>query len=46
MGMPAENGFPHEGKLNFLNNQVNSSTGSLSMRGVFDNPCCRAACPP
>jgi multidrug efflux system membrane fusion protein len=27
----------YEGEINFVNNQVNSSTGSISMRGVFKN---------
>jgi multidrug efflux system membrane fusion protein len=38
MGLQGEDGFPHTGKINFVNNQVNPSTGSLSYRGVFDNP--------
>src|SRR5262249_9614834 len=38
MGLQGEEGFPHRGKINFLNNQVNSATGSLSVRGIFDNP--------
>ena len=36
--MQGEDGFPHEGKVNFVNNQVNPNTGSISVRGVFDNP--------
>jgi multidrug efflux system membrane fusion protein len=38
LGLPGEEGFPHKGKINFLNNQVNAATGSLTMRGIFDNP--------
>jgi multidrug efflux system membrane fusion protein len=38
MGLPSEEGYPHQGTLNFLNNQVNSSTGSISLRGIFANP--------
>jgi multidrug efflux system membrane fusion protein len=38
MGLQGEEGFPHEGKVNFVNNQVNPSTGSISVRGVFANP--------
>jgi multidrug efflux system membrane fusion protein len=29
---------PHEGRIDFINNQVNSTTGSILMRGVFPNP--------
>jgi multidrug efflux system membrane fusion protein len=38
MGVPGEEGYPHHGKINFINNQVNPTTGSISMRGVFPNP--------
>jgi multidrug efflux system membrane fusion protein len=38
MGLQGEEGFPHEGKINFFNNQLNPTTGSISVRGVFPNP--------
>jgi multidrug efflux system membrane fusion protein len=38
MGLQGEEEYPHEGTLNFVNNQVNPSTGSISVRGVFRNP--------
>jgi multidrug efflux system membrane fusion protein len=38
MGLQGEEGFPHKGSINFVNNQVNSSTGSITLRGVFANP--------
>ena len=38
MGLQGEDGFPHSGNIDFSNNQVNPGTGSLSVRGVFDNP--------
>jgi multidrug efflux system membrane fusion protein len=38
MGLQGEEGFPHEGRLDFVNNQVNPTTGSLTVRGVFANP--------
>ena len=38
MALPNETGFPHQGTVNFINNQVNSATGSISMRGMFANP--------
>jgi multidrug efflux system membrane fusion protein len=33
-----EEGFPHEGHVNFANNVVSASTGTISVRGVFANP--------
>lgn len=30
--------FPHEGTLDFVNNQVDRSTGTITVRGVFPNP--------
>ena len=38
MGLQGEEGFPHEGTINFVNNQVNPTTGSITWRGVFPNP--------
>jgi RND family efflux transporter MFP subunit len=38
MSVQGEDDFPHEGFINFVNNQVNASTGSISVRGVFPNP--------
>jgi multidrug efflux system membrane fusion protein len=38
MGLQSEEGFPHQGTINFVNNQVNPTTGSISFRGVFSNP--------
>jgi RND family efflux transporter MFP subunit len=32
-----ETGFPHEGYIDFVDNHVDTSTGTLRMRGVFDN---------
>ena len=37
MSLQGEQGFPHDGKVNFVNNQVNPTTGSISVRGVFPN---------
>jgi len=37
-GLQNEDGFPHKATINFANNQVNSTTGSLTLRGVFPNP--------
>jgi membrane fusion protein, multidrug efflux system len=38
MALQGEAGFPHRGTVNFINNQVNPNTGSISVRGVFANP--------
>jgi multidrug efflux system membrane fusion protein len=37
VGLPGEKGFPHEGVINFINNQVSPTTGSVSVRGVIQN---------
>ena len=33
MGLEGEDGFPHKGRLDFVNNQVNPGTGTISVRG-------------
>jgi len=38
MGLQGEERHPHEGTINFINNQVNPATGSIAVRGVFPNP--------
>jgi multidrug efflux system membrane fusion protein len=38
MGLPGQDTYPFEGTLNFLDNQVNPGTGSISARGAFRNP--------
>jgi membrane fusion protein, multidrug efflux system len=38
MGLQAEDGYPRKGTVDFVNNQVNSTTGSISVRGLFENP--------
>jgi membrane fusion protein, multidrug efflux system len=38
MGLQGEDGYPHQGSLDFINNQVNPTTGSISVRAVFRNP--------
>src|SRR5207244_11009707 len=37
-GLQGEDGYPHTGTINFVNNQVNPTTGSISVRGIFPNP--------
>lgn len=33
-----EKGFPHKGSLDFANNSVDTSTGTIQLRGIFPNP--------
>jgi RND family efflux transporter MFP subunit len=33
-----ETGFPHQGVLDFMDNRIDASTGTLRVRGVFPNP--------
>lgn len=37
VGLANEEGFPHEGKLEFVDNQLDPQTGSVRMRATFDN---------
>jgi RND family efflux transporter MFP subunit len=37
LGLATEEGFPHQGTINFVDNQVNPKTGTLRARGVFPN---------
>jgi membrane fusion protein, multidrug efflux system len=37
-GLQTEEGFPHEGTIDFVNNQINPGTGSIIVRAVFPNP--------
>ncbi|WP_245555213.1 efflux RND transporter periplasmic adaptor subunit [Hahella ganghwensis] len=38
MQLTNEQGYPHTGTLNFVDNQVNPQTGTIRVRAVFDNP--------
>lgn len=38
MALGDEDGFPHLGEINFIDNVISSSTGTLTLRGVFANP--------
>jgi RND family efflux transporter MFP subunit len=37
LGLTNEKGYPHPGKLDFVDNQVDAGTGTLRMRGTFPN---------
>ena len=38
VALPDEEGFPHTGKLDFLDNRLDEGTGTLRARGVIENP--------
>jgi len=38
VGVTNESGFPHEGKVDFGENRVDTGTGTLRVRGLLDNP--------
>lgn len=37
MGLSNETGFPHEGRMDFVDNRLNPATASIRGRAVFDN---------
>ena len=37
MALANEQGFPHEGQLDFIDNRLNPQTGAIRMRASFDN---------
>lgn len=37
MGLADEEGFPHQGTINFVDNRLTADTGTLRVRGVFPN---------
>ncbi len=37
LGLVSEEGFGHQGRLDFFDNQVNPQTGTIRLRAVFDN---------
>jgi RND family efflux transporter MFP subunit len=37
LGLAGEQGYPHRGRIDFVDNQVDPGTGTLRMRGVFPN---------
>jgi RND family efflux transporter MFP subunit len=38
IGLQTEQGFPHQGKLDYASPTINQSTGTLPVRGVIPNP--------
>jgi RND family efflux transporter MFP subunit len=37
LGLINEKGYAHNGVINFVDNQIDAGTGTMRMRGVFDN---------
>lgn len=37
LGLASEDGFPHEGVIDFADNRVDPGTGTIRVRGTFDN---------
>lgn len=37
MGLADEEGYPRQGKIDFMDNRLNAQTGAIRMRAVFDN---------
>ncbi len=37
IALAGETGFPHRGEIDFVDNQINAATGTLSVRGKFPN---------
>jgi multidrug efflux system membrane fusion protein len=37
MALPSDDGYPREGTLNFLDNQINAGTGTIRGRAIFRN---------
>lgn len=38
MGLANQNGFPHEGTVDFVDNEISPTTGSIKSRALFPNP--------
>ncbi|HWB00579.1 MAG TPA: efflux RND transporter periplasmic adaptor subunit, partial [Pirellulales bacterium] len=37
MALQGERGFPHRGRINFVNNRIDPTTGTITVRAVFSN---------
>ena len=38
IGLANETGFPHQGRLNFVDNRVNGASGTINVRALLPNP--------
>jgi RND family efflux transporter MFP subunit len=43
VGVATEDGYPHEGRINFRENHVENGTGTIRLRGQIDNPLLHAS---
>jgi RND family efflux transporter MFP subunit len=37
VGLTDESGYPHEGRMSFVNNEIDATTGTVRARGLLDN---------
>ncbi len=38
LGLADEEGFPHNGQIDFIDNRIDPNTGTMRIRGIFPNP--------
>ncbi|MCG8636818.1 MAG: efflux RND transporter periplasmic adaptor subunit [Desulfobacterales bacterium] len=38
LGLSSQDGFPHEGRIDYIHNKMDADTGTISIRAVFPNP--------
>lgn len=38
LGLQTDDGFPHQGRLDYVENRIDADTGTIRVRGVFENP--------
>jgi RND family efflux transporter MFP subunit len=38
IGLMNEEGYPHKGRVNYVSPEVDNTTGTISVRGLFENP--------
>lgn len=38
LGLADEEGYPHKGRIDFIDNRVDPNTGTMRVRGIFPNP--------
>ena len=44
IGLQTEQGYPHKGTLDYASPTVDATTGTLTARAIFDNPCASCRC--
>ncbi len=38
LGLSTETGYPHQGRVDYLDNRMDATTGTIQVRSIFDNP--------